>query len=366
MSGDWLPPRPAAMASDHKLPGLEVVRFASALSVLVWHYPHFFYVGGAPANLVRTDLPLHGLLHLFYEHGFYGVQVFWCISGFIFTWKYRAAIADRLVSPKDFFVRRLSRLYPLHLATLLAVAALQPLYAARQGAYFVYQHNGLSDFVAQLFMASGWGLSPGESFNAPIWSISVEVLVYALFFAILRRGGRSPLVNVGLLLLCLAARRLDIHHPLVDCVAFFYAGGLAAMALEALADSPLRRPLAGLAALAVVAVPLLFPDRVGQHKNLFLLAWVPALLFVVAQPLRLPPALERAIEAAGNMTYSSCLLQFPIQLALSLALLGTETARLFYSPVVFTAYIVATLVAARLAYRFFEAPAQDTIRRRLG
>ena len=366
MSATALAMRPEGTPPQDKLLGLEAIRFASALSVLVWHYQHFFYVGVAPVDLVRADLPFHAALRLFYEHGYYGVQVFWCISGFIFSWKYGEAIAARTVPPRAFFILRLSRLYPLHLATLLVVAALQPLYFARQGAFFVYQHNDLYNFVVQLFLASEWGFAPGESFNAPIWSISVEVLVYGLFFAILRYGSRSPLVNVGVLLLCLAARRLGLHHPFVDCLAFFYAGGLSAIAFGAVRDTPCRRPLALLAGAAVVAIPLLLPDRIGQHRNLFLLAWVPALLFVAAQPARLSRRAQRIVEAAGNMTYSSYLLQFPIQLAITTLLLpGTGSAALFYSPVSFVAYIALTLVAARLAYRLFELPAQVAIRRRL-
>ncbi|MCA0303287.1 MAG: acyltransferase [Proteobacteria bacterium] len=354
----------AGTPPQDKLLGLEIIRFVSALSVLVWHYQLFFHVGAGPVDFVRADQPFYGALRLFYEHGLYGVQVFWCISGFIFAWKYRDPVAARTVGPRTFFILRLSRLYPLHLATLLAVAALQSLYVARQGAFFVYQHNDLYNFVVQLFMASEWGFANGESFNAPIWSISVEVLVYGLFFAILRHVSRSPLVNVGVLLLCLAARRLDIHHPFVDCLAFFYAGGLASIGLEALQGTRLRRPLTLLAGALVVAVPLLLPDRVAQNRNLFLLAWVPVLLFVAAQPLRLPPRLQHLVAAAGNMTYSSYLLQFPIQLAISLALLGTGPAPLFYSPAFFVAYIAITLVAARLVYRFFELPAQRAIRRR--
>jgi peptidoglycan/LPS O-acetylase OafA/YrhL len=215
-------------------------------------------------------------------------------------------------------------------------------------------------------MASEWGIAPGESFNAPIWSISVEVPVYVLFFAILRWVGRSPLVNVAVLLACLGLRRLEIQHTIVDCLGFFYAGGLSAIALKALQDTRYRRPLTLLAAIAVVAVPLLLPGRIEQHKNLFLLGWVPALLFIAAQPVRLPVAVQRIIEAAGNMTYSSYLLQFPLQLAISIVLLRTAPAPLFYSPVFFAAYIAVTLVAVRLVYRFFEWPAQGAIRRRLG
>ncbi|TAM46504.1 MAG: hypothetical protein EPN61_05205 [Burkholderiaceae bacterium] len=69
---------------NNKLLGLEVVRFISALSVLVWHYQHFFYIADKPTDFVRELQPFYSMLSIFYDYGFYGVQVFWCISGFIF------------------------------------------------------------------------------------------------------------------------------------------------------------------------------------------------------------------------------------------------------------------------------------------
>jgi peptidoglycan/LPS O-acetylase OafA/YrhL len=87
---------------------------------------------GMPVDLVKDRLPLHGLLRPFYEAGEYGVWVFWCISGFIFFWKYRDAIHDRSMHGWTFFVFRLSRLYPLHLVTLALVAILQSAYFRQQ------------------------------------------------------------------------------------------------------------------------------------------------------------------------------------------------------------------------------------------
>jgi peptidoglycan/LPS O-acetylase OafA/YrhL len=166
----------------NKLLGLELLRFVAAFAVLIWHYRHFAYVADKPVDLVRDRLPLYGLLRPFYEAGQYGVWVFWCVSGFIFFWKYRDAIFDRSVSGWTFFVFRLSRLYPLHIVTLIIVAILQSVYFRLNGYFFVYQNNDVHHFLLQIVMASGWGLEQGDSFDGPIWSISVEVLVYVVFF----------------------------------------------------------------------------------------------------------------------------------------------------------------------------------------
>ena len=165
--------RPMTAMSDapaggpSKLLGLELIRFACAMTVLIFHFKHFALTSGLTANR-GIDMPLALPLSLFYTYGAYGVQVFWCISGFIFYWKYADALAARRIEPKRFFWLRFSRLYPLHFVTLLVVAGLQPIYTSLAGQPFNYADNGASRFVAQLFLADQWGASRALSFNAPI------------------------------------------------------------------------------------------------------------------------------------------------------------------------------------------------------
>src|SRR6218665_1310018 len=117
-------PPGAAAAHTKTLLGLELMRFACALAVLVWHYQHFYYVGGVPVGFSREAQPWFQWLQPLYHHGFLGVQAFWCLSGFIFFWKYAQPVAGGRVAGWRFAALRFSRLYPLHLLTLLAVAAL--------------------------------------------------------------------------------------------------------------------------------------------------------------------------------------------------------------------------------------------------
>jgi peptidoglycan/LPS O-acetylase OafA/YrhL len=355
---------------NNKLLGLELIRFVTAVAVLVWHYQHFFYVADQPVEFVREQQPLYRGLSLLYQHGYSGVQIFWCISGFIFFWKYRDTIAQRVVGPLKFFVLRYSRLYPLHFGTLLLVALLQGLYFAHQGYFFVYQSNDVHHFIAQLFLASDW-LPQGadHSFNGPIWSISVEVLVYLFFFVVLRYVGKSAWINLAVVLLCVAAKAAKVATPILDCLGLFYAGGLGAIALHHFASRKYN-----LQAGAVLAAALLVPLALGRALRLygvdqqelasyvFLVTYVPVLLYVAAQDLPLPPLLQRTVAAAGNMTYSSYLLHFPIQLTIALICVSTGQDIPRYSVVFFAAFMLTTLVASYCTYRFFEMPAQNRIR----
>src|ERR1051325_10002185 len=99
-----------ARIEPNKLLGLELLRFLAALAVLFWHYNHFYDMVGAPP-FIAVAQPLHSWLRPFYDFGLFGVQLFWCISGFIFAWKYARPIGAGLVSGRQFFWLRFSRLY---------------------------------------------------------------------------------------------------------------------------------------------------------------------------------------------------------------------------------------------------------------
>jgi peptidoglycan/LPS O-acetylase OafA/YrhL len=347
----------------NKLLGLEALRFIAAFSVLVWHYQHFAYVADVPVDLVRDRLPLSGLLRPLYEVGQYGVWVFWCVSGFIFFWKYRDSIFERSMPPWTFFVFRLSRLYPLHFATLIIVAALQLAYFRWHGYFFVYQDNDLRHFLLQIFMASNWGFESGNSFNGPIWSISVEVLVYVMFFLMLRFVTRSAVLNLVVILVC-----LNFSGQIFTCLAFFYAGGLAAIVRRATASAAFGGAIERIGWAAAVLAPVamwLLRSQFGLTDRALLLTYTPVLLFCLSRQVTVPRPIQTWLEAAGNMTYSSYLLQFPIQVLVALGFAMSGNPVPFYDTWFFLTFVASTLLISFWTYRYFEAPAQALLRFRL-
>ncbi|MDF0497994.1 acyltransferase family protein [Bradyrhizobium yuanmingense] len=353
-------PQTSTLPQARKLLGLEGLRFLATVAVLLWHYQHFAFAGGAAVAPTRTELPFYRVLFPFYEAGEYGVWFFWCISGFIFFWKYRTVVADRTIDGRTFFVYRLSRLYPLHIATLLLVAVLQPIYFAQHGVYFVYQNNDVPHFVAQLFMASDWLPPRSQSFNGPIWSVSVEILCYAIFFLLLRFVTASPLLNVVMIL-----ASLMFGTQVGTSLAFFYAGGLAAMAREAIASSRRRQIVEAMAWCVAIAVPAalwLADIELVPIVGPLLLAYTPILLFCCSGQLTLPRRIETMLEVTGNMTYSCYLLHFPIQLAIALACAALQRPIPYGDHLFWAAFVLPTLVASHFTYRWFEAPAQRLMR----
>ena len=354
--------------TPNKLLGLEIIRFLSAMAVLVFHYGHFAQVGvvGHP-ELIKENAPFYGFLSLFYNYGGYAVQIFWSLSGFIFFWKYKEAIQNNVISVKQFFVNRFSRLYPLHLLTLLCVAMLQYVYFKGHHSYFVYSNNSFLAFILHFFFASAWGMSPGQSFNGPIWSVSIEVMVYTLFFVTTRffkKNLHRGIILAGFVLL-LKLAHLKTH--LVLCLAYFYLGGITAEIQKKIETSSYKTVfnLGIIIGLLVLGSLYIFFALYSffVFKTLAIMTMSSILIYFVSRPFRCHPALEKAIEVAGNMTYSSYLIHFPLQLGVVVMSSQFKWTIPVYSPTFFLAYLGISLAIP--VYRGIEWPLQKWIRKKL-
>jgi len=154
-----------------RLYSLDAARAIAALAVVLQHWQHFLWQDRFAAPTEAS--PLYWLFSPFYDKGARAVTFFFCLSGFIFYWLYAQKVRERTVGPASFAMLRLSRLYPLHLATLLACIALQWPLTAMLGHPVVVENNDFRHFLLNLPLIHYWGFEDGYSFNGPSWSISV-------------------------------------------------------------------------------------------------------------------------------------------------------------------------------------------------
>lgn len=347
-----------------KLLGLEGLRFAAAFAVLLWHYQHFAYLGLHPLKMPAGSLVWHSWLGVVYKHGYLGVHVFWGISGFIFFWRYSQAIAHRQVSAWAFFVRRFSRLYPLHLLTLVLIAVLQGIYFSGYGMFFVDKHNDTRHFLLHVFMASNWGLEKGYSFNSSIWSVSVELLVYVMFFVLCLHVRRQAWVVLFMIALSLCLRRYIKWYPVIECALFFYLGALSALLYDRF---PLRsgKRLISCIILLVLCAGLNWYTASFWDLRIRYRLFVPVVLYVLAHPWFSPGWVATLLTRTGALTYGMYLIHFPLQLMIVMAFGLAGAMPPVGDPALLIGYLAATVLVAIPIYDHFEAPMRDAIRRRL-
>jgi peptidoglycan/LPS O-acetylase OafA/YrhL len=348
--------------------GLDLLRFLLSVTILVVHMPHFSAPFVDLALLDRSTLPFASALSLLYREGGFAVEIFWLISGIIFSHFYLISIAARRMPLARFGFLRFSRLYPLHFVTLVLVAVLQRMYLARFHQTFVYQNNDALHFVLNLFMISFWNAKFGLSFNGPFWSVSVELFVYLVFFLLAYAGllGRVRHL-VAFVVVFFGAYALGILSPFYECLLYFFSGCLLWRIIN-------RVQLVHVALLApVIAAFALLRFGVPVFQHSAYLARIPScivrLLIAVAITTVFMKGfagagtqVQRILREVGNMTYSVYMIHISVQIALALALHERGQA-FFNTPTFFLAYVSGTCLLGYVVYRIFELPTQNWLRR---
>ncbi|MFJ8658619.1 acyltransferase family protein [Streptomyces sp. NPDC093795] len=207
-----MPVESAGAVLPTRLDTLTSLRFFAAFAVFAHH---FTGVGN------KTGFGLAPSIFPYSEMGGHGVTFFFVLSGFLLTWVYKPH-----EHPFAFYIRRVARIWP---ATLVAAVL----------AYYVfYERANLAvewkSFIASLFLVQNWlpDATPTLPGNPVTWTLSVEILFYALFPLLARFvvRMRTPLL-VGLTvvgLVCMwavnwwafdslepATARWVMRHPLV-------------------------------------------------------------------------------------------------------------------------------------------------------
>lgn len=151
---------------------LTSLRFIAVVWVILYHF--------------RGGLGLGDWLTV--TKGYLGVDFFFILSGFILFHVYREKIKSGAVSPWKFYIRRLARIYPIHLFTfilymaglLLAFSVLHEPDDLQQMEKY-HWFNNWHPILNNLLLTHGWGFEKELSFNVPTWSLSSEWFAYLLF-----------------------------------------------------------------------------------------------------------------------------------------------------------------------------------------
>ena len=120
------------------------------------------------------------------KHAFYYVDFFFVLSGFVISATYERKIVDN-ESLILFIVRRISRIYPLHLTILSAFVAVElaKTLAYSLGASFrlppFEEPNDLTSVITSILLLKSFGIHRDLTWNFPSWSISSEFYVYIVF-----------------------------------------------------------------------------------------------------------------------------------------------------------------------------------------
>ena len=346
---------------------IDAMRGIAAICVAIFHYTrlHLPEAGLPEISVALADVPYSTWLSPIYTHGEDFVRLFWVISGFVFAHVYW----QRDTSARDFAVARFARLYPLHFVTLILVAVMQIISMKTAGHWQIVENNDLRHFILQLFlMDSSLGFSNGNSFNAPIWSVSAEVFVYVLFFATLPFTKRNPLAASGLLAMisfALLAQRPEgfiIGQWVFICSVFFFAGSSCYAMYRALGGVGPK-----LVAVIIALCGLTAAGGLAGNNNMVLLSSCSATVLALAAVEHIVRGGGRVLRFLGDISYSLYLVHIPLQIvALLIVDLMFDGDRSFANhPLTLPIYLAGSILVAYLANVYFEKPMGRWLRKRL-
>ncbi|MDC3152593.1 acyltransferase [Pelagibacteraceae bacterium] len=339
---------------------VEILRFLTSISVLLYHYRHFFsplnFLSQNDYEMERVNLPFYNFIDWFYNYGFYGVHVFYTISGFVFAHVYLKSKKD--TSLKEFSINRIARLYPLHLATLLFVAFSQITYIINYGEYQFNLINDFYHFFLQLLFISSWGFENGHSFNAPIWSVSVEIGIYILFFFLiqfLKKYELKLLILISITLILIDKLKL-FDTLFLECARLFFSGSI----VYFLVNYKDKKII-----LFILSLILLIFSFIGNFKTF---VFCPALLlfFLSFENHIKKEIIQISFGILGNLTYALYLLHVPFQLLIiylfEVFLIDNQ---IFSNVFFFLGYFTSLCLLALIVFKFYEKPLNKALRKRL-
>lgn len=165
-------------------------RLFAAFLVMCYHYAHY-----APENAPAIIAWFERMMPL--------LDMFFMISGFLIFQRYH----DRIDTPKayrEYLIKRLARLYPLHLMTtgffVLVGLAVSLGLVHSMGAEGGMSRYNWSQLPANLLLVQAWGVSEDLTFNYVSWSLSAEWFCYLALPLIIMAAHRGGLPGLFVLL----------------------------------------------------------------------------------------------------------------------------------------------------------------------
>lgn len=332
------------------LPRLTSLRFFAASGVFMYHLCRIY--PGMPLKATSTV-------------GYVGVAFFFVLSGFVLTW---STPIYNGVEAKQFWIKRVARVYPSHLA-MMVIALLLPARPLPL-TWVAVPPNAL--------LLQSW-FSPNDiafGVNAVSWSLSCEAFFYLcapLLISVLNAlkplqrylaaaAGAGVAWSIGLVLAANGANVYAYHLPIVR-IGEFIIGIALALALRDGVRLPFRSVcLAGVTTAVMVMVCL----RTGQLTTVSGILMVPAfawLIYACAQAdldgvrgvLRL-----KLLEHLGITSFAFYLVHELVLLNLK-PLPWPHGSKLVNLATVIVLWVICQ-AAAELLYRGVERPAQRRIR----
>jgi peptidoglycan/LPS O-acetylase OafA/YrhL len=263
--------------SRHIAP-LDSLRGIAAVCVVIHHFVTSERFTEIFPHKSFLDIPL-------FQNGWLFVDLFFVLSGIVISLNYAEKRFQSFAFP-EFVVRRLARIYPMHLVTLLLYVLLRLIKLGFIAAGVLHarstamENDTLYSFFVNLFLLQALGVLNTLSWNTPSWSISAEFYTYIVFGVVLLCARFQKSIRVfylisaaivvasgSLVIFGMHKTTLNFHYDfgILRCITGFFLGALALGAVPYLSSISVPPPLQTLIHAACVASAIVVVCVVGWY-----------------------------------------------------------------------------------------------------
>ena len=320
----------------HRFVALDGLRGLAAFVVVLWHTGATRFIPG----------------------GYLAVDLFFVLSGFVLSHSF----GRRAENWSSFMGARLLRLYPLYGAGALFGAATACLFTPLDSRYW----ETVAANALLLPTPTSWGVYRPFPFNAPAWSLFFEILVNAVWFAVLPWLSNRWL---GLIVGLFAASALSVialsgsvdvgesggwFLPLgaIRAAFSFFAGVACYRIWEARAFN-VRAPLPFLAALFILTIAAPLPRDIIDVAAVLII--FPTVIYFGASA-RAEGLIGRACTSAGSASYAVYTLHAPLLVVVAVGMRTCFPLLPHADYLVAAVFIPGMLLVGTLADRYFDRP----------
>ena len=362
--------------SDGRIYCLDAIRGIAACAV-AFFFHYYFIVDVSVLNYF--PFPLSPVVKMFSLYGDLAVDLFFLISGFVFYYIYRGKIADSKISAKKFAFNRFSHLYPLVILLLIISYFLCFRFTDGQ----ITEAPTLWKLMKNMTLTDSWFMNDAHSILSGSWAISVEFLLYVLFYVFAKKvkvKNDTPIllltIFVSIAIKTVGANFLFFNEEVSRGLLGFALGCLLWKFCKYTEDKGTKLNTILLCAgfALVTAVPLLHyffetPFFAGDRtflRSVYVILVFPAILFI---SLRFKPInwllSLKPFRILGNLSYSIYLIHLTVLVFVAFVTSNNFMNISFAGRKGFLIYFVVVMVLSVASYYLYEHPIQKLLRKKV-
>ncbi|UUF14856.1 MULTISPECIES: acyltransferase family protein [Flavobacterium] len=338
---------------------LTFTRFLAAISIVIFHF-------GKKSFLFNNDI----VKPIFFNADVC-VSYFFLLSGFVMMIAY---VNKSDFSSKDYFRNRFARIYPIYFLAILIVLFLQ---------IKTKSFDSLGFFL-NVFMIQSWIPGQALSYNPPGWSLSVELLFYAVFPIVLNtflKNDNIKKIAKSIIIFWVFSQILfqilfslygtnelsnlkDIlmYNPLMHLNEFLIGNLAGYLLIKNWQHKTGNYDFIILLIISIIFLALKFPLNLNFHNGLLATFFIPLIILISLNNGLITKMFKKKVFVfLGEISFGIYILQFPVYSLIS-AYSVNKHLHISDSTVVFFLRLFILIILSSLAYIYVEKPLQDKIR----